>query len=239
MIGGADTNKEELHHWGTELVRRGLGVVAFDGPGQGELAARYGRLTMRFDAYHRAVSAVVDWVRAQWGGGGPIGIFGNSLGGYLGLDAARRDERISAVVCNGGFCDARSRDAWPAPVIRAFGSCLGLAGDAEVLAHVAEHLDLSRTPGANRPATLVVHGGREDLSNEEEAADAARLMDGTLLVLEDGWHTCTNRDHVVAPLFADWLVSALADRLVRGFRVVRAIDEGGYGAVLAPDPILP
>lgn len=234
MIGGADTNKEELHHWGSEMVRRGLDVVAFDGPGQGELAARYGTLTMRFDAYHRAVSSVVDWVRAEWGeDGGPIGIFGNSLGGYLGLDAARRDERIDAVICNGGFCDARSRDAWPTPVIRAFGSCLGLSGDTEVLAHVAEHLDLSRTPAANRPATLVVHGGREDLSSEEEAADAARLMDGTLLVLEDGWHTCTNRDHVVAPLFADWLTRALADRVVRGFRSVRAVDETGYSAVLA------
>ena len=228
MIGGADTNKEELHHWGTELARRGLRVVAFDGPGQGELAARYDRLVMRFDAFHRAVSAVVDWALEQWPDAGPVGIFGNSLGGYLALDAGRRDKRIAAVISNGGFCDARQRQAWPAPVVKAFGSCLGLGDDDAILAHVAEHLDLTRVEAVNEPAALVVHGGREDLSGEDEAADAARIMDGTLLVLSDGWHTCTNRDHVVSPLFADWLVEALAGRAPRGSRTVEGGDERAY-----------
>jgi 2,6-dihydroxypseudooxynicotine hydrolase len=233
MIGGADTNKEELHHWGTELLRRGLDVVAFDGPGQGELAARYGRLPMRFDAFHRAVSTVIDWVGEQWGeDASPLGVFGNSLGGYLALDAGRRDPRIGAVISNGGFCDARLRGSWPAPVIRAFGSCLGLADDDEVLAHVAEHLDLARVPAGHTPATLVVHGGREDLSGEDEAAAAAKLMDGTLLVLDDGWHTCTNRDHVVSPLFADWMAAALSGRAPAGARTVRGADESVYGRVL-------
>ena len=236
MIGGADTNKEELHHWGTELARRGLRVVAFDGPGQGELAARYGRLPMRFDAFHRAVSAIVTWALERWPDAGPVGIFGNSLGGYLALDAGRRDERIAAVISNGGFCDARLRSSWPAPVVRAFGSCLGLGGDDEIVAHVAEHLDLSRVPAANRPAALVVHGGREDLSGEDESADAARLMDGTLLVLADGWHTCTNRDHVVSPLFADWLAAALEGRSAPGFRAVHATDETAYSELF---PSLP
>lgn len=234
MIGGADTNKEELHHWGTELLRRNLHVVAFDGPGQGELAARYGRLEMRLDSFHRAVSTVVDWTLEQpWAAHGPpVGIFGNSLGGYLGLDAALRDRRIAAVISNGGFHDARARVRWPVPVVRAFASCLGFADDAATLSHVAEHLDLTRAPRENAPATLVVHGGREDLADEEESADAARLLDGTLLVVEDGWHTCTNRDHLVSPVFADWMVAALAGRATRGFRAVRTGDETGYAEVL-------
>jgi dienelactone hydrolase len=240
MIGGADTNKEELHHWGTELLRRGLDVVAFDGPGQGELAARYGRLPMRFDAFHRAVSTVIDWVTEEWGEDArPLGVFGNSLGGYLALDAGRRDPRIAAVISNGGFCDARQRGSWPVPVIRAFGSCLGLAGDEEVLAHVAEHLDLTRVPATATPVTLVVHGGREDLSGEDEAAAAAELMGGTLLVLDDAWHTGTNRDHVVSPLFADWMVAALAGRAPAGGRTVRGLDEAAYGRLLAPAEVLP
>jgi hypothetical protein len=65
MLGGADTNKKELHHWGTELTRRGFAVLPFDGPGQGELAARYNRLTMRFDRFHEPVSTVIDWVLAD------------------------------------------------------------------------------------------------------------------------------------------------------------------------------
>jgi 2,6-dihydroxypseudooxynicotine hydrolase len=188
---------------------------------------------MRFDAFHRAVSTVIDWVSEEWGeDASPLGVFGNSLGGYLALDAGRRDPRIAAVISNGGFCDARLRGSWPAPVSRAFGSCLGLADDEEVLAHVAEHLDLARVPATHTPATLVVHGGREDLSGEDEAADAAQLMDGTLLVLEDGWHTCTNRDHVVSPLFADWMAAALAGNAPTGPRTVRGADESVYERVL-------
>jgi dienelactone hydrolase len=229
MVGGADTNKEELHHWGTEIARRDFRVVAFDGPGQGELAARYGRLPMRFDTYHRAIEAVVTWALDRWGdAAGRVGLFGNSLGGYLALDAGRRDQRISAVISNGGFSDARQHRAWPAPVVKAFSSCLGMTEDRDTLEHVAEYVNLSREPAAHSPAALIVHGGREDLSAEDEAEHAAREMDGTLVVFEDGWHTCTNRDHVVSSLFADWLASALSGEVKQGFRSVRGTDEEVY-----------
>ncbi|MPZ68191.1 MAG: alpha/beta hydrolase [Actinobacteria bacterium] len=233
MIGGADTNKEELHHWGTQFTRRGLAVVPFDGPGQGELAARYGRLTMRFGSFHRSVSAVIDWLEAgdrdlDLGG---IGVFGNSLGGYLALDAALRDPRIRGVICNGGFCDAASIDAWPEGVVHAFSSCLGLE-TTDVLAHVREHLDLTEVPTSNQPSALVVHGGREDLSDIEEARRAARTMNGALVVVEDGWHTCTNRDHLVSPLFGDWMVRSLASAKSAGCSETIMSDERGYAAAL-------
>ncbi len=121
MIGGADTNKEELHHWSTCSSRCGLAVLAFDGPGQGELSARYQRLTMRFETYHRAVATAISYVQGRSEvDGDRLGIFGNSLGGYLALDAAVRDHRVGAVICNGGFYDAQSLDEWPEPVVKAF-----------------------------------------------------------------------------------------------------------------------
>ena len=236
MIGGADTNKEELHHWGTEFTRRGLAVLAFDGPGQGELAGRYRRLTMRFDTFHQAVSAVIDHLGAEdrkldLDG---VGVFGNSLGGYLALDAGLRDTRVRAVICNGGFCDAASIDAWPEGVVRAFSSCLGLDDPAAVLAHVREHLDLTKVQGTNRPAALVVHGGREDLSDTDEARRAAAVVGGTLVVVEDGWHTCTNRDHLVSPMFGDWMAGALAGEAAEGPREVTISDDHGYAVVMGP-----
>lgn len=237
MLGGADTNKEELHYWGTQLTRRGFAVLPFDGPGQGELSARYGRLTMRFDRFHRAVSTVIDWVKTQELELGldlnGIALFGNSLGGYLGLDAALRDERIQVVISNGGFADAAERELWPDGVITAFNSCLGIDDPKDVRKHVEEHLDLSKVPVANAPIALVVHGGKEDLSDEDEARRAAQTVDGTLLVVEDGWHTCTNRDHLISPIFADWTAAAMAGGVRRGYREVRVMDEEGYAAVLA------
>lgn len=233
MLGGADTNKEELHHWGTEFTRRGFAVVAIDGPGQGELAARYRRLTMRFDTYHRSVSAVLDWLgeNAQEVDTDRVGVFGNSLGGYLALDAARRDDRIKAVISNGGFCDGSSMDHWPTGVMRAFASCLGIEDADEIRAHLNSHLDLTRVPAAHDPRSLVIHGGREDLADEEESRRAAQVMDGTLLVMRDGWHTCTNRDHVISPVIADWLSTALAGPTRRGFNEIHIDDEYGYRAL--------
>ena len=236
MIGGADTNKEELHHWGTEFTLRGFAVVPFDGPGQGELAARYGRLTMRFDTFHGAVSAMIDHVEREHPevDADRICVFGNSLGGYLALDAALRDPRVRVVISNGGFADARGLDRWPAPVLGAFSSCLGIADPREVAKHVRRHLALSKTPRRNDPAALVVHGGLEDLSDEAEAAAAAEIAGGSLLVVEDAWHTCTNRDHFVSAVFGDWMTAVLQDpERARERRTVRVSDERGYAELFA------
>lgn len=233
LLGGADTNKEELHHWGTEFTRRGLSVLALDGPGQGELAARYGRLRMRFDRYHEAVSAVLDWVDQHHEAleARSVGVFGNSLGGYLALDAGFRDERIGAVISNGGFCDASSRDKWPPGVFKAFSSCLGIASQDELSQHIDEHLDLMSVTRSNSPNALVIHGGREDLSDENEARRAAQIADGTLLVVEDGFHTCTNRDHLLSAVLADWMSAGLQGRLRPGFTEVHIRDDRGYRAL--------
>jgi 2,6-dihydroxypseudooxynicotine hydrolase len=233
MLGGADTNKEELHHWSTQIARRGLAVLAMDGPGQGEHAARYGRLTMRLDEYHVAVSAAIDWLQTHISSGQTqrVGLFGNSLGGYLALDAAMRDDRVGAVISNGGFCDGASMASWPDGVLSAFASCLGITDFDQIRHHLREHLDLARVSGDHRPPALVVHGGREDLTDEAESRRAAELVDATLVVIRDGWHTCTNRDHLVSPLFGDWLMRALQGDVNGGFREVRIEDERGYATL--------
>lgn len=236
MLGGADTNKEELHHWGTEFARRGFVVVTVDGPGQGELAGRYQRLKMRFDHFHEAVVTILDWLVADGVDNidmNRVGLFGNSLGGYLALDAALRDERISAVISNGGFCDGASIASWPTGVMRAFASCLGIDDEVEIRHHVENHLDLTRVPAQHLPPALIIHGGREDLSTELESRRAAQVAQGTLLIIEDGWHTCTNRDHVISPLFADWTWSAVSGQVRSGFHEVRINDERGYQALFS------
>lgn len=233
MLGGADTNKEELHHWGTQFARRGFVVLVVDGPGQGEHASRYGRLNMRFDTYHQAVSAVLDWAERSLTDidHQAIGLFGNSLGGYLALDAALRDKRIQAVISNGGFSDAASIDRWPPGVMRAFSSCLGMEKAEDIRSHIVEHLNLSKVPSKHSPPTMVIHGGREDLADEDESRRAAQITDGTLAVIEDGWHTCTNRDHLLSPLMTDWMTSALKGETRPGFKEVRLRDERGYQAL--------
>ena len=236
MIGGADTNKEELHYWGTQFTRRGLAVFAFDGPGQGEHAARYGRLLMRFDRFHLAVAAVFDWASSLPGiETDGFGVFGNSLGGYLALDAALRDARVKAVISNGGFCDAASAATWPPGVFRAFASCVGMKDPDAILGYLRDHLDLAAVAGDNHPPALVVHGGLEDLADEAESQRAADAVGGTLFVIEDAFHTATNRDHLASPVFGDWMSLALAGRREVP-RTVHARDERDYAALLQSPP---
>ncbi|MGH8926815.1 MAG: alpha/beta hydrolase family protein [Acidimicrobiia bacterium] len=234
MVGGADTNKEELHHWGTEITRRGMAVFAFDGPGQGEHAARYERLLMRFDRFHHAISAVLDWAtglpEVETDG---FGLFGNSLGGYLALDAALRDPRVKAVISNGGFCDGALVDSWPPGVLRAFAACLGIRDNDAIVEHLREHLNLLAVPVENRPAALIVHGGLEDLVDESESQRAADAIGGTLFVINDGWHTATNRDHLASPVFADWMFRALSGAR-QGPRTVHAQDERDFATLMQP-----
>ncbi|MEW9551543.1 hypothetical protein AB0H75_24450, partial [Nonomuraea sp. NPDC050783] len=56
VVPGLDSGKEEFHDLAAALLRRGLAVLAVDGPGQGVLAATS---TVRAD-YHRVVGRVVD-----------------------------------------------------------------------------------------------------------------------------------------------------------------------------------
>jgi len=46
LIPGLDSVKEELHAYGDDLLRRGMAVLAIDGPGQGEMEFTH---PMRFD----------------------------------------------------------------------------------------------------------------------------------------------------------------------------------------------
>ncbi len=90
MVGALDMCKEvEGHRFAEAFVERGLSVLAFDGPGQGELADA---TTMRAD-YETVVGAVLDFI-----GDDRVGVFGASLGGYLAVRAAAMDPRIAACI---------------------------------------------------------------------------------------------------------------------------------------------
>src|SRR5437588_11913090 len=41
LVPGLDSVKEELHIYGDDFLRRGMAVLAIDGPGQGEMEFEY------------------------------------------------------------------------------------------------------------------------------------------------------------------------------------------------------
>ena len=94
LFNGTNAVKEELHWWGEALLRQGLAVIAFDGPGMGH---SFHRLSMV--AEPRPVGeAIMGEIGAH-----PeldinaVGMMGLSLGGYLAIRMAAHDRRIRAV----------------------------------------------------------------------------------------------------------------------------------------------
>lgn len=236
MIDGADMNKEEFHHWGTEFTRRGLAVLTFDGPGQGELSARYGVTRMHLDRYELAVSACIDYLQTR-----PevdalrVGCYGASLGGYLALRSAGHDERLLAAISNGGLYDGRYKHRWTYVTLENVRACFGTPTMEATRQYLAEKLSLAGVCERIRCPYMVIHGNREDLLPLDESRRMALEGRGLLVVFEDGWHTCTNRDHILSPLVADWIAAKLR-RDERGtpreFQEVWIRDESDYASVL-------
>jgi esterase/lipase len=101
---GFDGTKEEIVLYpGLGAADRGYDVLAFDGPGQGEVV-REQKLYFRPD-WEKVVAPVVDYlVKRKDVDPNKIAYMGISLGGLLAPRAAAYEHRIKVLITNGGVC---------------------------------------------------------------------------------------------------------------------------------------
>lgn len=209
MIDGADSVKEEYHTWAGQYVRRGLAVVTFDGPGQGE---SLGQLKMEPNRYGLTVSAVIDFLERDGRvDTSRIAVWGSSMGGYLAGVAAAQEPRLKAAVSLGGFYDFRDYSyTWALGTQINVMENLGLSSLAQARQYVREHLNLAKSAGRIQCPFLVIHGALDDLVSTDEASRmAAEIPKGELVVFEDGFHTCTNVNYRLVPLMTSWVIEKL------------------------------
>lgn len=97
-VGGYDSSAEEGYLLNAAAaIARGYHCVIFDGPGQGELLIKQGKL-MRPD-WEKVVSAVIDaMVERDDVASERMAVIGESWGGYLAPRAAAFDTRIGALI---------------------------------------------------------------------------------------------------------------------------------------------
>ena len=93
MTMGLDSTKEELLTFEKNFLDRGMAILAFDGPGQGE--AEYD-FPIRYD-YENVIGPVIDWLTPR----GDVdvervGVWGISLGGYYAPRTAAFEKRVKA-----------------------------------------------------------------------------------------------------------------------------------------------
>ena len=209
MVNGADSVKEEYHNWARDFVRRGLAVLTFDGPGQGEMV---GLVPMRPEAWEEPMGAVLDALeRSGKVDADRIGTWGSSMGGYLVSRAAAFEPRLKAVVSSGGFYDFRDYSSWPLSTQLNVMEDLKVDSLAESRAYVAERCSLAGVAEKIGTPFLVIHGARDELVSVGEARRMAdEAPEGEFVCFDDGFHTCTNRNAELVPLMCDWMAAKLA-----------------------------
>ena len=209
MTMGLDSTKEELLTFETTFLERGMAILAFDGPGQGE--AEYD-FPIRYD-YENVVGPVIDWLSAHRRDvdTNRVGIWGISLGGYYAPRTAAFEKRIKACIANCGPYN------WGA----LWDKLPGLTRDAYIQrshsktaeeAHAkAFQLSLEGVAEKIECPLFVIAGGLDRLCPPEDAERLAREARGetVLLVIPDGNHVAHNRAYKYRNQSADWMARQL------------------------------
>jgi 2,6-dihydroxypseudooxynicotine hydrolase len=209
MIPGADSVKEEYHNWAAQFVRRGLAVLAFDGPGQGESLTR--GIYMRPERYEEAITAVVDFLAQRSDvDAARVGAWGSSMGGFLVARAAAFEHRLRCAVSLGGFYDFRDFSRWYLSTQINVQEDLGTPTLRETRDYVAARCSLEGVADKIACPFLVIHGALDELVTTDEARQMAEEAPrGEFVLFEDAYHTCTNQSARLVPLMCDWVAEKL------------------------------
>ena len=207
MIPGLDSVKEELQATAEHMLRRGLAVIAIDGPGQGEAEYEF----PIEPAYERVVTAVADYLKGRDDvDPDRIGVFGVSLGGYYAARSAAYEPRVRAAVeLAGPYRFDLDWDTLPPQTRTTFQHRSGAASPAQARERAAA-LTLEDAAARISCPLLVVHGGRDRLIPPYHAERLAREAPGAELMMDpDGSHGLTNHAFESRAAMADWLAAHL------------------------------
>ena len=204
LIPGLDSVKEELHAYGDDFLRRGMAVLAIDGPGQGEMEFEH---PMRFD-YEVPVRHAIDYLETRRDvDASRVGVLGVSMGGYYAPRAAAFEPRVKAAISLAGWCSIASHyDRAPLLTREAFVARLHVRDEAEARAALGQ-FDLNGLMQKVRCPLLVIMGRQDRVVPPVEAERMAAMAGGDteLWMFEDGNHVCNNIPYKYRPQQADWM----------------------------------
>lgn len=211
VMGGFDGWREEYHVGAGYLLERGVAVLLVDGPGQGETRLFHG-LHMK-PGVEKAFSAMADFLLADPRLAPAVGIWGNSMGGYLAALTAATDPRIAACVVNGGTVRPVETVERFKRFISKVQLLLGIDDPEEAREVMGTFvLDSGRLASLRCPL-LVMHGTPDQvflIENARALHDLAGSADKSFHEFPDGDHCVYNHSHEKHTIIGDWL----ADRLI-------------------------
>jgi 2,6-dihydroxypseudooxynicotine hydrolase len=203
IVPGLDSTKEEMFAWRQPYLDRGIGVLAFDGPGQGELSG----IGLTRQRHVDVVSAVLDALSQRADVDATrLAVLGVSLGGLLATIGLAADERLAAGVEISAAFDtaprvARINDAGK----RGYRHIIHAVTDDDVHA-VAVDLTVEGLQLRPGQRLLALHGTDDRVIPAEHLDRYQReLANVTAAVLSGGGQGCFNLHPRVHSLAADWL----------------------------------
>ncbi len=208
MAVGLDSTKEETEAYERPFLQRGMAILVFDGPGQGE--AEYD-FPIRGD-YETAVKAVCDFIETRGDlDAARIGLWGVSLGGYYAARAAAFEKRVKACIALAGPYDMGAAwDSLPDHTREAFRVRSHCKTQDEAKKHAAT---LTLKDAAQKIACpiFILAGKQDRVIPWRDAERLAREVKGPceLLIIEDGNHIANNRPYRWRLQSADWMAEQL------------------------------
>jgi dienelactone hydrolase len=226
MFDGLDNAKEmSVLFGGAEIARRGIHVLAIDGPGQGE-ALRLQGIPSRYD-YEVPAQAAYDYLAARTEVDAKrVAVMGFSMGGYYAPRAAAMEPRFAACVAWGGHWDYHESWVRRRRIMESGGTklsappfqlpwVLGMP-DMDACMKKLENYRLAGVAERIHCPFYCIHGENDNIVPLEFAQklfEAVRSKDKTLKVLtafEGGSEHCQEDNRQVgANLVADWLAERL------------------------------
>jgi len=204
LVPGLDSVKEELHIYGNDFLRRGMAVLAIDGPGQGEMEFD---LPLRHD-YEVPIKYAVDYLEQRPDVDAKrIGMMGVSFGGQFAVRATAFEQRIKATIENcGPYDQSENFNASPLISRETLVHRLRAANEADAFEKLKQ-FNLQGVAEKVACPLLVIQGGKDRLvppaQGKRIAAEAGKNAD--LWFFEDGNHVCNNIPYKHRPQQADWM----------------------------------
>lgn len=213
MCMGLDSAKEETDAYERPFLERGMAILAFDGPGQGE--SEY-ELAIRGD-YEVAVRAVVDFVqRRDDVDTRRIGLWGVSMGGYYAPRAAAFESRIKAYISLSGPFDWAENWGLLNELTRETFRVRARQKTQDDARQFAASLSLKSCARQITCPLFIVAGKLDRIVPWTDGERLAKAVSGPVefVLLDDGNHVANNRGYRWRTQSADWMARQLAVSLV-------------------------